>query len=286
MDTRDGQLELPQVASSLTLGGRQSKVIVTNYAFGSSQLLYSTAQVFFAGIIDGRDVLFLYGDSSQEHEASLAFSGTPNPLHLQPSLVNIQHAATSIVSFLPGIQGLVTIYDSDTQLVLFADRDTAATFWAPMLAGPDGAEFSNFWSFGSNTSILVGGPYLVRSAIITGTSLALKGDLKDDVRLTVIAPKAVRSIAWNGYDVSDLMILGSSISSGMLRTSSAFGSISVPNLEGWKFKDSLPEIGDYDDASWIVADHKTTNIPYKPFYGDGRVLYGCDYGLFVFASQT
>lgn len=283
MKTSQGTLNLPLV-SSLTLGGRQSKLIVTDYAFGESRLLYSTAQIFFAGIIDGRDVVFFYGDSSQEHEAALKFSGTPNRLDDIHPFVAMQktYSDTTIISFLPGIEGLITVYDSDTQLVLFADRGTAATFWAPMIAGPEQQELSNFWSFGSNQSILVGGPYLIRDARIEGVELALTGDLKDAARLTLIAPKAIRRITWNGdLLVSDVKLLDLSVFVAQLETKSSITSkISVPRLTGWKYKDSLPEIsGSYDDSLWTVADHTSTNIPWKPYYGDGTVLYGCDYKL-------
>jgi hypothetical protein len=33
-----------------------------------------------------------------------------------------------------------------------------------------------------------------------------------------------------------------------------------------------------------VANHTTTKIPFRPYYGDGRVLYGCDYGLYAEAD--
>ncbi len=92
--TPSGNLTIPQVATNITLGGRQSKVIVSSYTFGkSSSLQYSTAQIFYSGVIDGRDVLFLYGDSSQEHEASLVPSGTP-------SKVKIQSSSKRMVSYL------------------------------------------------------------------------------------------------------------------------------------------------------------------------------------------
>ena len=55
--------------------------------------------------------------------------------------------------------------------------------------------------------------------------------------------------------------------------------LQLPELTGWKYKDSLPEIKtDFDDAEWIVAEKTSTNINVKPRFGDGRVLYGCDYG--------
>ncbi|KAK0457453.1 glycoside hydrolase family 35 protein [Desarmillaria tabescens] len=237
---------IPQVASAITLGGRQSKVIVTDYTFGSSKVQYSTAQIFFAGVIDDRDVLFLYG--------------------------------ATILSFLPGIEGLVTLYDSDTQLVLFGDTETAATFWSPVIAGDEADPLRNFWGLGTNTSILVGGPYLVRSASITGTELTLRGDLSEGARLTVIAPRNIRCISWNGELISGDAIAAAGLTSvggfvGRLELGTSFNGIKVPELKGWKYKDSLPEIGrHFDDGDMGCGE------PY-PYYGDGRVLYGCDYGF-------
>ncbi|KAK0202212.1 glycoside hydrolase family 35 protein [Desarmillaria ectypa] len=285
--TAEGELQLPQVASAITLGGRQSKVIVTDYTFGSSRLQYSTAQIFFAGVIDDRDVLFLYGDSSQGHEAAIYFTGTPNPLHLRSPFVSVGSGSkgATILSFLPGIQGLVTLYDSDTQLVLFGDTETAATFWSPVIAGNEADPLRNFWGLGTNASILVGGPYLVRSASITGTELALRGDLSEGARLTVVAPKSIRSISWNGELISGDAIAAAGLTSvggfiGRLELGASFNGIKVPELKGWKYKDSLPEIRRrFDDGTWVVANHTSTNIPLKPYYGDGRVLYGCDYGF-------
>ncbi|KAF8158030.1 glycoside hydrolase family 35 protein [Crassisporium funariophilum] len=291
--TTTGALQLPVVAAAITLGGRQSKVIVTDYTFGaSSKVDYSTAQVFYASVIDKRDVLFLHGNSTQDHEAALSLTGTPNKLAAtQSPLVQLSngHAglapATTVVTFLAGIQGLVTVWDSDTQLVLYADSDTAATFWSPVIAGKSNDPLRNFWGLGTNQSILVGGPYLVRDAEITGSKLALRGDLKTDVRLTVIAPRTIKSITWNGDSVSGDVAATSSLTGtggfvGQLRTRNSLTGIRVPQLTGWKFKDSLPEVQkSFDDGSWTTANHNTTNIPLKPYYGDGRILYGCDYGF-------
>lgn len=287
-----GQLSLPLNIDNITLSGRESKVIVTDYTFGaSSSLLFSTAQIYFAGVIDGRDVLFLHGDSKQDHETAI-YGSLPTEFHPQSTLVKIQRAQDiqrrkfSTITFLAGIEGLITLIDSETQLVLFADSVTAATFWAPSIAGAVDDPFRNFWGIGTNDSVLIGGPYLVRNASITGDALALQGDLKEDVRLTVIAPKHIRSLSWNGQDISPDFLAASEISmrSGVfvasLERKSSFTALDIPELGGWKYKDSLPEVQPgYDDAAWTLANHTTTNIPYKPYYGDGRVLYGCDYGF-------
>jgi hypothetical protein len=264
---------------------------VTDYTFGaSSKVLYSTASVFFAGTIDGRAVLFLHGNSTQEHEASIQLTGTPSNL-TQPSSTKVMESkGTQFTTFsiLTGLNGLATLYDSDTQLVLYADSDTTATFWAPVIPGSADDPFRNYWSFGTNETVLVGGPHLVRNATILsgGQLLSLTGDLKEGVRLTVIGPKSLRQISWNGDSVTPdgaappPSAIGGSIIAQLGLHNDVTG-ISVPKLTGWKFKDSLPEVNEanFSDASWTLANRTTTNIPEKPLYGDGRILYGCDYGL-------
>ncbi|KAF8572638.1 glycoside hydrolase family 35 protein, partial [Ramaria rubella] len=74
--TSQGTLTIPRTTRNITLDGRQSKVIVIDYTFGSSKLLYSTASILFAGKIGSRDVLFLFGDSNQDHEAALQLTGS------------------------------------------------------------------------------------------------------------------------------------------------------------------------------------------------------------------
>ncbi|KAJ7688189.1 glycoside hydrolase family 35 protein [Mycena rosella] len=279
--TTSGNVQVPIVVPSITLGGRESKLVVSDYSFGSSKVEYSTAQVFYAGTIGGRDILFLYGNSTQAHEARLALTGTANTAHQtqSPLITFTPNANATIVAFQPGIQGLMTIWDSETQLVLFADSVTAATFWSPVLAGA--GSFGSYWAIGSNESVLVGGPYLVRSANISGSTLALTGDLNTTVPLNVVAPAAVTSVTWNGASVQ--ATAGVTATGGLVGTlapRSATETVSIPKLTGWKFKDSLPEIGvTFDDSAWTVANHTTTNIPFKPYYGDGRILYGCDYGF-------
>ncbi|KAG6839530.1 hypothetical protein C0991_001832 [Blastosporella zonata] len=203
--TTAGALQIPLVVPSIAFSGRQSKIIVTDYAFGNSSCgVYSTAQLFYAGTIDGRDVLFLHRSSSQAHKDTLTLTRTPNPVApSSENWVSLTHGAlgiapgSTIVSFLPSIEGLVTVCDSDTQLVLYADLDTAVTFWAPSVALPSSTDlFRNYWRIRTNTSILVGGPYLIRNANIDASerALALQGDLKTDARFTDIAPRSISFI--------------------------------------------------------------------------------------------
>ncbi|KAI0671257.1 glycoside hydrolase superfamily [Trametes maxima] len=293
--TSKGTFTLPRTTSGIALNGRQSKLIITDYTFGTrGSVLYTTASIFFAGTIGKRDVLFLYGDADQSHEATLTFSGNGARARSQ----SVQFATsrdvrgTTTVTILPGVKGLVTLWDSDEQLVLFADSVTAATFWAPPIAQKSAGTvsgFESFWQFGTNTTALVGGPYLVRNASLTnnGRTLALHGDLNASVPLTVIAPPSVTGVTWNGQRVEPLSRTAASdhggqrgFLTGHLNERAVAKGVNIPKLSGWKFADSLPEVqAGFDDSKWITADHTTTNISRKPLFGDGRVLFGCDYGF-------
>ncbi|KAJ7092896.1 glycoside hydrolase family 35 protein [Mycena belliarum] len=289
---QSGTLVLPLAGRAITLGGRESKVVVVDYTFGRSRLAYSTAAVLFAGVIGTRDVLFLYGRADQTHEAALHLTGTPSPwaragaAHAQIAY-SARAGVGTVVTFLTGAAhgGLVAVHDSDTQLVLFADARTAGTFWAPALAGAPRDAFRAFWGLGTARAVLVGGPYLVRGATLEhgGARLALTGDLREEVRMTVVAPPGVRQITWNGVDLGGPELraaAGGGVFEFDMAPRAALGGVRVPALEGWRYRDSLPEVaGDFDDEPWVLADRRETNVPEKMWYGDGRVLYGCDYGF-------
>lgn len=277
-----GVIQVPIVAPAITISGRISKLALSGYSFGSSTVDYTTAQVFFAGTIGGRDVLFLYGNSTEAHEIRLVLAGKQSTAHQTHSkLITTTPSAggTTIIAFQAGVLGVNTVWDSSTQLILYADYATATTFWAPVVPGT--STFANYWAIGSNTTVLVGGPYLVRTATISGSTLALVGDLNNTATLSVVAPSTVKSVTWNGASVRvSAGVTSTGGFTGTLAPRAAVRSVQVPKLTGWKFKDSLPEIqAGFDDSAWTVANHTTTNIPFPPYYGDGRILYGCDYEL-------
>ncbi|EKM56209.1 glycoside hydrolase family 35 protein, partial [Phanerochaete carnosa HHB-10118-sp] len=279
LSTSAGTLTIPRTLSSgIQLNGRQSKVILADYTFGnlvhSNKLLYSTAAVLFAGSIGGIDTVFLYGDTNQGHEFAFSSGGSP----------------PTTVAFAPGFKTGLQVVSSPKStagpLVLWADTQTASTFFAP--AVPTGAAtFTNYWQFGTNETVFVGGPMLVRNATVSGSRLALCGDLNASSPPTLMVPASVSAVSWNGADVpvrgvcGAAALPGAKLLEGQLRFSlGTKGSISVPALARWRFKDSLPDVqSGFDDANWTVADHTTTNITTKPLFGDGRVLYGCDYGF-------
>ena len=252
---------------------------MTDYAFGANgTVLHTTAAVFVATTIGTRDVLFLTGDIDQSHEIALVLTGRrgTRTRDAHVAFSDAGDGATLVTMHAGRSSGLITLWDSDEQLILFSDPTTAGTFWAPPIRAPTpntvpGLE--NFWQFGTNTSVLVGGPYLVRNATIERGTLSMFGDLNASVPLTVVAATSIARVTWNGVHIpvhSD----GRGVLTGRLTQSPASGRVKVPKLAGWKFKDSLPEIGaDFDDSNWVVADHTSTNITQGMLFGDGRVLY-------------
>ncbi|KAI0278189.1 glycoside hydrolase family 35 protein [Russula aff. rugulosa BPL654] len=266
--TSVGTINIPQAVANITLKGRQSKVIVTDYHYGSSGfVLWSTAPIFFAGHIGTRDVLYVTADRGE------------------PSELALSRSARVDLKFPEGVprEGPLAVIDTETSLVLVSTTLAAGTFFAPVLSGA--CPHANFWQIGTNSTVLVGGPQLVRNASIEADgTLALHGDLNASVTLQVIGPVHMTTVTWNGKPVTKNTTATHDLSRhpgtfvGHLPFSNT--NITVPTLTGWKFSDSLPEIkATFNDSNWVVANHTTTNIPFRPYYGDGRVLYGCDYGF-------
>ena len=174
-------------------------------------------------------------------------------------------------------KGLVTLWDSDEQLVLFADPASAASFWAPAIRSETANTIpglESFWQFGTNTTVLVGGPYLVRNATIEGSTLALRGDLNTSVPLTIVGPTSVRTVTWNGVGV-EVESDGRGVLRGKLTLGDTVKTVKMPRLDGWRYTDRLPEAkAGFDDSDWVIADHTSTSITQGMLFGDGRVLYG------------
>lgn len=140
--------------------------MLTDYPFGISgnKLLYSTASVLFAGEIGGVDTVLLYGDVDQAHEFALVSGASRNG------------GSTKTITVTPqNFKGGFQVVDAPTskaggRLVLWADSVTAGTFSAPAVLSASrssGNKLANFFQLGTNSSVLVSGPYLVRNATLS-----------------------------------------------------------------------------------------------------------------------
>ncbi|KAG8942338.1 hypothetical protein FRC04_003790 [Tulasnella sp. 424] len=292
-------LQIPHLANSITLDGRQSKIITTFLASPptveprQNTLLYSTAAILFFGWMANREVLVLTGHSSQEHEFAVLLRNdsavAPNPF-----LHTSYHPASdhyTIFHVLPGLTGIVPLHESKDQAIYFVDTQTSSTFWAPMMQvmEPGGHGFQSFWSVGSNSSIIVSGPALVRSASFhtRHNQLNILGDLDPgaDTYLTIIGtPLKTKSVCWNGQEIVPMESTkaGDSFKSlFLLRPNPALQDLDIQPLQlsNWEYANSLPEASPhFNDSNWVTANHTSTNLSQKPYSGR-HVLYGCDYGL-------
>lgn len=217
----------------VTLAGRQSKVIVTDFAFGSSRALYSTAAVYFAGKLSGRDVLFLHGDIGVQHSVALKL---PGPVTVGGSKIAATSSGPSgytVITFKPTAEGLTAVSSGPTgPLLLFATPATVATYWQPTVSTGSG----NFWSLDTNSTLLVGGPYLVRSAKVKGSTVALTGDLNQDTVISLYGAPKDAKVTWNGKSIS---VSASTIVHGLVegKATVSKGQVNVPSLSNWKYSD-------------------------------------------------
>jgi beta-galactosidase len=98
--------------------------------------------------------------------------------------------------------------------------------------------------------VLVQGPYLVRSAAIDGSEIALTGDTTQDSRIEVLAPASVNAVLWNGAKLQTTRTDYGSLIADLATPPT----ISLPTLASWKWNDSLPErFSSYDDSgpAWV-----------------------------------
>ena len=103
-------------------------------------------------------------------------------------------------------------------------------------------------SNGFMSSVLVQGPYLVRSASLDEKKrkLSIYGDLDQETQVTVFAPESLKTITWNDKRVKITSQKGTLYTIKLDKPSK----FKLPSLERWKYTDSLPEIKtDYKTSS-------------------------------------
>jgi beta-galactosidase len=137
IDTSAGALSVPRYGNSIRLNGHQSKIIVTDFQFGSHQLLYSTAEILTYAVLDGTPTLALWVPTGESGEFSVLGSKSASVQRCE---------GCSDIEFHPGSNKLNAITVSFTQSqgmsiieldtgvrVVLLDRESAYYFWAPAL---------------------------------------------------------------------------------------------------------------------------------------------------------
>ncbi|KEP45521.1 glycoside hydrolase family 35 protein [Rhizoctonia solani 123E] len=257
----------------VVLDGRESKVLVSEYPFGTSVLAYSSAEVATWTTLDGHDHIFLYANSTIR---AALYTHSPTTTVSDSSVTVSISNGTALISGTPS-SGLVRVTVGTTSVWLANKAWLAPRTWQPRVSHTSG---NGKYDLSPRTgSILVFGPYLVRNATLIGSTLALTGDLKPGTTdLELVVPFQVKFATFNRKPVHMSRSL-----TGTLK-----GSIDVPNLAlslpsleqaEWKCTDSLPELGEFDDSSWVLANKTTTSRPgrFQPL--GGAVLFSAEYGF-------
>lgn len=269
ISTSIGNLTVPQTGN-IVLNGHQSKILVTDFAFGDHTITYSTAEVLTYSIVDGKPVLVLWtgaGESAEFHikgakKGSAAQNG-------KSSNATIKADSHGVLVNVPAVSGQ-SVYEFDKEVrVIVVDKPTAYLYWAPNLSKDPFAPVDQ--------SIIVGGPYLVRHVEEQNGVLALKGDIMKSTEIEVFASKDFKRLSWNGQELKTHRTAHGSLTANVKAFS---GKIELPELKDWKVANNLPEKElNYDDsgAAWVEADHVTTTNPTKP--DTLPVLYVDEYGF-------
>ncbi|KAJ4326451.1 hypothetical protein N0V94_000126 [Neodidymelliopsis sp. IMI 364377] len=271
VDTSAGKVTIP----SLQLNGRQSRWVVTDYNLGNETLLYSSGEVLTYGIFD-QPVVVLYLKQGQTGE--FAFKSQKNitfkSYGANSGFAKASSNSSSYTSFVyKQDKGATAVQLSNGVLAYLLDVPTAWTFFAPPTTSDPNVT--------PNHHVFVVGPYLVRSASVSGETVSVIGDNANATTIEVYAGRGVTKISWNGQDLATTKTPYGSLTAEIMGAQDR--QIDLPVLTGFKAANSAPEISpSYDDSNWVVANKSTTLGKVKPL--TLPVLFSSDYKFYTGAK--
>ncbi|XXH04540.1 hypothetical protein Hte_010957 [Hypoxylon texense] len=266
LPTSRGIVPIPETNGTLTLNGRDSKMMVTDYDVQGTRLLYSTADIF-THLKHGDDtILILYAGAGERNEFVLeGLSGQVNTIKgAAPDIVKSDNATSiTLVSWTAKPEGSL-MQAGDGFYVYLLDRNSAYNYWLTPIDN-------------STSKLIINGPYLVRSASISSNELHVKADFNVSTAVQIIGvPTDVTKFFINDVETPAI----TSNLSVILNVTITPPPFTVPKLseQTWKYADSLPEIGSgFDDSLWTVADKQFTDNTYQPLLATVST-YASDYG--------
>ncbi|KAL2002782.1 hypothetical protein VTN02DRAFT_5941 [Thermoascus thermophilus] len=277
LPTSAGVLTIPQLGGTLTLNGRDSKIHVTDYNIGGTNILYSTAEIFTWKKFADKKVLIVYGGENEHHEIAISSKSTPSVIEGSESDISTKVLDSSVVVGWDTSPTRRIVAVDDLQIFLL-DRNSAYNYWVPEL--PANGSLPGFSTPEKTaSSIIVKAGYLVRTAYLENDELHITADFNRTTPIEVIgAPPEAKSLHINGNEVNHTVDQNGIWVSTVPYADPGIKLPSLKDLE-WKYIDTLPEIQpSYDDSGWVVADHKTTNNTLRPLTTPTS-LYSSDYGF-------
>ena len=249
--------------TAITLNGRDSHIIVANYTLGTNPLRYSTSEIMTNATIGGRDVAVLYGDAGSDGETVLRYNGQPTVTSSGGDVKTTWDAASGDLRLNYTHSGLIRIAvqgpGDHPLLLLVGDKATAGTFWQQDAGGEEA---------------IVRGTHLLRTAALSGDTLALTGDNGTDPGIEVFT--GASKLTWNGQPVTTT---AGDAQTGLTGTIPTAQPVTLPDIsKGWRHKEETPEAQPgFDDSSWVVADKMSSHSTTAP--GSLPVLFADDYGF-------
>lgn len=254
VNTSEGAFTIPQRQTGIVLNGFQSKIIVTDFTFGTGHLVYSTAEVLSYIETDGEPTVFLWVPDGESVEFYVENAYQGNHANgrgcSSPNITESRSGSGTIVSFASATGMSVFTFTSGgaqnshgwhgwnhgpagQQIrVVVMDRTTAYNAWVPGLTADPFAP--------ADETVFVLGPYLVRSSAVGGSTLSVSGDVINATSIEVFAPSAARTIVWNNRTLQTSRTSYGSLKAQLGAVSQS--SVELPALSNWKSADSLPEI--------------------------------------------
>ncbi|KXL47480.1 MAG: glycoside hydrolase family 35 protein [Acidomyces sp. 'richmondensis'] len=293
LPTSSGNISIPQLGGQLSLIGRDSKIMVTDYAVGDFNLLYSSADIFSWGKSRaGKTVLIMYAAEGETNEFAISpSSGRQSWNGAKPwcsdssTEISSTDQKTWKIKWNTTEKSQMVKIGSDLDVYLLW-RNDAYNYW--LLELPAASPINNYSHPGKEYVIVKAG-YLMRTAQIIGTELQLTGDFNKTTELSLVfdPTDSVRSIRVNGK------LLAVTDDQGVLKGTVQYTppSLDLPDFSKieWKTIDSLPEIKpSYDDSLWTKCDKTTSTndqmalkTPFSLFANE----YGYDTGSFEYRGH-
>lgn len=264
--------------ANVSLFGRQSRILVSDYPIGNHTLLYSSGDIATWATFENTTALVLYlkegqtGEFAFKDEADLTYTVYASPGHSSFATSN-SSTAGQVFTYTQD-HGATFVEFSNGVLVYLLTQESAWEFWAPSTS-------SDVYGSAGEKIFVLGG-YLVRSASIRDGVLQISGDNNVTTTIEAYAGSApISSITWNGIELS---IAETEYGTYRAEIPGAEDrAIALPSLDGWQSADSLPEAQPtFDDSAWTICN-KTTTLAYIDPY-TLPVLFSSDYGYYVGAK--
>ena len=242
--------------SNIELAGRQSKIVVTDYNFGSHKLLYSTSDILTYASL-GSDALVFYLQEGQSGEFAFAGSVSQNSFQIYGSS-NVSSSSSGSYTVFQYTQtsGATVLQFNDSRIIYLLDQTTAWNFHAPPLVSSPAVNASQH--------IPVVGPYLVRSASLANGIVSIVGDTNTSTPIEVFAGNLnANKISWNWVPLDTTRTPYGALTATIPAPTGL--DVTLPQLTDWRTNDGLPErLPGYDDLSWVVCNKTTTLSPQAP----------------------